>query len=229
MRYEAIFLDVGGVFQLPTAPAIVEVLATFGVAADASLLQRCHYAGMAAYDRSSGQVEREWWADYLRAYARMAGAGDDPAVPPALLGAFRQSPRWATVIGPSVQALHALLATGVKVAIVSNSDGTVEDRLKLDGTCQVGPGPCAAVHCILDSKVVGISKPDPAIFHLALAKLQAAAARVMHVGDSVRADVVGARAAGIRPLHLDPYGFCPDTDHDHLRGLTDLLDASHGF
>jgi putative hydrolase of the HAD superfamily len=36
--------------------------------------------------------------------------------------------------------------------------------------------------------------------------------------------VTGALAAGVRPLHLDPHGFCPAPDgHEHLRHLDDLV------
>jgi putative hydrolase of the HAD superfamily len=47
------------------------------------------------------------------------------------------------------------------------------------------------------------------------------------VGDTGWADVAGARAAGVRPVHLDPHGFCPlPDDHDHvvdLDGVTALV------
>ena len=42
-------------------------------------------------------------------------------------------------------------------------------------------------------------------------------------GDTVRYDVRGARAAGLRPVHFDPFDLCPDrTDHAHIHRLTDL-------
>jgi putative hydrolase of the HAD superfamily len=47
--------------------------------------------------------------------------------------------------------------------------------------------------------------------------------RVVHVGDSLRYDVTGAIAAGVRPVHLDPYGYCPAPEgHEHIRRLADL-------
>jgi putative hydrolase of the HAD superfamily len=72
--------------------------------------------------------------------------------------------------------------------------------------------------------VVGVAKPDPRIFGLALDSLGVEASEnVLHVGDSLRYDVTGALAAGLRPVHLDPYGFCPDPDgHEHVRSLLDV-------
>ena len=77
---------------------------------------------------------------------------------------------------------------------------------------------------ILDSAVVGVAKPDPAIFRLALDALGVPADRsVLHVGDSLRYDVAGALAAGLQPVHMDPYGFCPAPDgHPHVRNLAEL-------
>ena len=48
--------------------------------------------------------------------------------------------------------------------------------------------------------------------------------KFIHVGDSVRNDVRGAEAAGLVPLHLDPYDDHPDARHRRIRRLHDLLD-----
>jgi putative hydrolase of the HAD superfamily len=78
--------------------------------------------------------------------------------------------------------------------------------------------------------VVGYEKPDPRIFHVALDKLGVAPERAVHVGDTACADIDGARAAGVRPLHLDPYGFCPRPagDHEHVGSLAEVA-ALVGF
>ena len=63
------------------------------------------------------------------------------------------------------------------------------------------------VGTLIDSGAVGVEKPDPRIFHLALDALDADPARTAYVGDMPRFDVVGANRAGLRPLLMDPYGF----------------------
>jgi putative hydrolase of the HAD superfamily len=82
------------------------------------------------------------------------------------------------------------------------------------------------VAVVIDSHVVGVEKPDPRIFALALAALDLAAERCLYVGDTVHFDVTGARNAGIHPLHLDPFGLCPDDDHEHLANLAELVAAA---
>jgi putative hydrolase of the HAD superfamily len=50
----------------------------------------------------------------------------------------------------------------------------------------------------------GISKPDPRILHIALARLGVAAADAVMVGDSWAADITGAARAGIRAVWFNP-------------------------
>ena len=71
---------------------------------------------------------------------------------------------------------------------MSNADGTVADVLASTGLLQVGPGPGVEVRAIVDSGAVGIAKPDPGIFHLALeaagtAKKDVAAEATAKAGD----------------------------------------------
>jgi HAD superfamily hydrolase (TIGR01549 family) len=55
---------------------------------------------------------------------------------------------------------------------------------------------------VIISSQVGLSKPDPRIFELALKKSKLKADEVIFVGDSLKDDIAGARAAGIRPVFL---------------------------
>ena len=57
-----------------------------------------------------------------------------------------------------------------------------------------------------------------------------AAADAVHVGDMASADVDGAHAAGVRPLHMDPFGDCPYPagHHEHVRSLGDVVAIAGG-
>jgi putative hydrolase of the HAD superfamily len=55
---------------------------------------------------------------------------------------------------------------------------------------------------MLFSEEIGIRKPDPKIFHLATQKLGVQPFEMVHVGDNLRADVWGARNAGVRAIHF---------------------------
>ena len=59
---------------------------------------------------------------------------------------------------------------------------------------------CVLAFLVIDSGVVGVTKPDPAIFGFALDELDLPADRVLFVGDTPAVDYVGGTAAGIRSV-----------------------------
>jgi len=103
--------------------------------------------------------------------------------------------------------------------VVSNSDGTVEEGLGSAGLRE-------HLHHVVDSAVVGAEKPDPAIFRHALDLVGARPDRTLHVGDLFSVDVLGARAAGLRAVLLDPYGDWDDVD---CPLATDLRSLAHAL
>jgi HAD superfamily hydrolase (TIGR01549 family) len=119
--------------------------------------------------------------------------------------------------------LRKLAARGVKLGIVSNADGTIQEQLRRGQICQLGEGLGVPVLAIVDSHVVGVAKPAAEIFRHALDPLGVAPEHAVYVGDTVRYDVRGARAAGLEPVHFDPFELCSDrADHAHVRTLADV-------
>ena len=129
-----------------------------------------------------------------------------------------------TLRGLLDEALVALHERGVPIGVVSNASGQIEDILSRSGVCQVGPGRGAPMRCIIDSHVVGVSKPDPAIFDHALPHFaDVERSRIAYVGDSLVMDVEGSRAAGLLPYLMDPYGDMPDAPATRISSLLQLL------
>ena len=222
---EAVLVDVGGVLVLPDHDRMVGAFERAGVRVDRDRLDRAHYAGVAALTEFN-EGDREVWAAYNRAYARScdtpADALDD--VVEHLLNEFATGEVWSRTVHGSVDALRRLGALGVRLAIVSNADGNAEQRLADDAVCQVGPGRGATVEAIFDSTVIGVAKPDPRIFEMALDALAVPPAHAIHVGDTPGADVDGARAAGVRPVLIDPYDFHSDLDVERVSSLVDVVE-----
>jgi putative hydrolase of the HAD superfamily len=93
-------------------------------------------------------------------------------------------------------ALKDLRARGLKLGVVSNWD------TRLRGICE-GLGLCNLVDFIVISAEVGVRKPDPRIFHVAIEKAGVRPEEALHVGDLPEEDVEGARRAAIRPVLID--------------------------
>jgi len=228
----AILLDAGGVLVFPEPKRVLPPLHAAGVNPDLATLERAHYLAMAQQDADAlSPVQDTWWRDYLRTYIAACGVPPDrrEEVVTTLSHGIK-GVSWAHVGTGAMDGLRAVAALGLPVAVVSNSDGSVEGDLRRLGVCHVPPARDAQeaagvpVGIVLDSAVVGVAKPDPAIFYLALDALGIPpSATVLHVGDSLRYDVAGALAAGLRPVHMDPFGFCPQPEgHLHVRRLADL-------
>lgn len=216
----AVLFDAGGVLLMPDPEAFRHHLRAFGVAPDDAACWRAHFAGMAEIDRCAGD-----FASADRVVARELGvdaaALEDAAE--AVFVVYRHEP-FVPVPGAAAH-LGRLADAGYALAVVSNAGGLVERNLAEHGICAVGGGDATAVAAIVDSFLVGVEKPDPAIFSFALDALCVDPSACIYVGDSVHFDVGGARAAGIAPVHLSPYGHCAEDDHAHATSLGALVDA----
>lgn len=223
----AVLLDAGGVFLLPN-PAVVAPALSGSVVIDLERYNdRPHYVATAGLD-SRIAVGADWGSprsSYLGHLCAALGVPEDRLEDS--VRALRHEPDlWSRILPDSVEGLHALLDAGYPVAVVSNSDGRVERQLRDGGVCQVGPGPLASVAAVLDSTVVGASKPDARIFRLGAAAVDRAPSSCVFVGDTVHYDIAGAWGAGMWPVHFDPYRTCPHRQaHDHVQALGDLASA----
>ena len=71
--------------------------------------------------------------------------------------------------------------------------------------------------------LVGLSKPDPAIFRHALERLGVEPREAVFVGDSYAHDALAARAAGLAAVLIDPLDLHPEAVCPRIRRLGDLL------
>jgi putative hydrolase of the HAD superfamily len=231
-QISAILLDAGGVLVFPQPDLLRPPLQALGVSPDVAAFERAHYRAMAVQDLAAvPPVAGTWWREYLVGYFAACGVAEDQCRELATEVAVATTGQAWTHVGTGVMAgLRALAALGVPMGVVSNSDGSVQAELRRLGVCHTPDTPGAPdaagipVGVVVDSAVVGVAKPDPAIFGIALDALGVpASGTVLHVGDSLRYDVAGALAAGLEPVHLDPHGFCPAPDgHRHVRTLAGL-------
>ena len=225
-------LDVGGVFHLPDHDMIRAALARAESEVDVDVLDLAHYQGATAFgtDYEGDLPWREFWPQYVERYARACGVPDDRFADAIdhLDTTFTTMAPWSRVVPGAKEGLRELAATGLRLGVVSNADGTTAERLAREEVLQVGPGAGVEVETLIDSGVVGVSKPDPRIFALALDALGLDAADVIYVGDTPAIDVVGARRAGIHPVVVDPYGLHVDADYDRVASLSELASRLTG-
>ena len=99
----------------------------------------------------------------------------------------------------------AKLGAHYQLGVISNNFGNTQ------GWCdeyELSPH----LDLVIDSAVVGISKPDAGIFHIALAELDVSPQAAIYVGDTYSHDMVGAKGAGMWTAWLvgEQAKECPD-------------------
>jgi FMN phosphatase YigB (HAD superfamily) len=220
-EFDAVSLDVGGVLVVPDHGALAGALDRLEVGYDRTRFGVGHYEAMAAVDRAASDAED--FTDYLAGFLAEVGVPevDRERAHDALVDLLR-TPVWCQPVPGSRAAIREMASAGLRLAVTSNSDGSVEDHLARHEWLQVGPGPGVSVVVVTDSGVVGIGKPDARVFQSTIAALGLPADRILHVGDSVVYDVDGAAAVGMQAVHMDPFDLC-DGDHRHIRELRQLL------
>lgn len=75
---------------------------------------------------------------------------------------------------------------------------------------------------VLASGAVGLAKPDPELYRLACSRAEVEPAAAVMIGDSLRADVEGARAAGLTGILLDRSGEASAPGVPVIRSLAEL-------
>jgi putative hydrolase of the HAD superfamily len=122
------------------------------------------------------------------------------------------------VFDDALPLLDACRRRGIGIAVVSDWDCALAGLL-------ADLGLAGAVDAIVVSAEVGVAKPDPRIFRVALDRLGVGPESALHCGDDPRRDLDGAAAAGLRSVLIDRTdshpGLVPRVAT--LAGLVDLI------
>ncbi|HLI80820.1 MAG TPA: HAD family hydrolase [Candidatus Binataceae bacterium] len=188
---------------------------------DALKLEHAEYAGRAAIDHHlMSQKSRDpnaAYEDFFRAWMTTAGIPQDEFAD--ISTRFREmhseACMWRIVRDGTHDALERLKSAGFKLAIVSNADGRVAGDAKRLGLAKF-------FDVIIDSQVVGVEKPNPKIFQLALDALNAPPDEALYAGDIYSIDMLGARAARIAGKLIDQHDMYHWVEHPKIRHVRHL-------
>ncbi len=134
-------------------------------------------AFLPGWDLADDAVADDTFAGYLACYRAAWSAFDDAAA-----------------------ALERALGAGLAVGILTNGDQTIQEtKVRRTGLASYSVP-------VYASSSLAAAKPDPRAFHHACADLGVDPSGVVMVGDSLRHDVHGARAAGLRSVLIDRVG-----------------------
>jgi len=223
-RPKAIFFDAGNTLLRMNYALIAAEIVRHGAAMTADALQRAEWRARVRLDldlaaaRGASTESRPTADRYLRYMLDEAGVTDEAVI--AAVTAWRHGYNapvgvWDGADPGAMAALTLVRARSLRAAVISNSNGSVRailDRLGL----------LSSLDFVLDSSELGVEKPDPRIFRLALERARLAPEEAVYVGDIYSVDVLGSRAAAMRAVLLDPGGCWGARDCD---AVTDVLAA----
>lgn len=202
----AVFFDAGGTLIHIDWERVAGVIAkVLGRTVSGARLAEGEYAGRALVETAMANgieaTDSSRWSMHFRATVLDAGLTEEEyeRVGPPIYAEHRRRHLWSVTLPGTGEALDGLRKAGWFVACISNADGTVTQLLDAAGLLR-------HLAFVVDSGVVGVEKPDPRIFAIALERSGMAAADSYYVGDVHPVDVVGAERAGLTPVLLDPLG-----------------------
>jgi putative hydrolase of the HAD superfamily len=222
-KLETLLLDAGGVLVVPNWERVADALRRHGIEVDAPAIAAAEPGVKFAIDTfvgvsSSSDAKR--WGDYLEGVLTGAGvplAGGTLEALKELRAYHAAHNLWETVPEDVMPALDRIRRLGLKVAVASNANGTVQrafDRLGL----------AAYFDAICDSHFEGVEKPDPRFFELVLERCGGRPETTLHVGDLYHVDVAGARSAGLAAILVDRHDQYAGFDVDRVGTLLELAE-----
>ncbi|MEX5214578.1 MAG: HAD-IA family hydrolase [Nitrospiraceae bacterium] len=149
------------------------------------------------------RCERLWWFDVVHNVFYRVGLFE--RFDDFFEEVFRRfdGPEFWELYPETIDALKGLRDRGVELGIISNFDSRLFNVLK-------GLGIADYFDTVTISSLARSAKPAPGIFRLALEKHALDPEEALHIGDSLRDDVMGAQKAGLAAVLIRRQGDQPD-------------------
>ncbi len=218
---KALLFDFGGTLAFLDYDLLAREFSRDARKLDALALEHAEYQGRAAIDRHLMAGAKDVIQAYTHFFSGWMAAAGIPEEEIAAYGDhFRrlhgEASLWRVVRPGTMETLERLKSAGFKLAIVSNAEGQIESDAKRFGLHSF-------FDVIIDSHVVGVAKPDPRIFEIALERLGVAPEDARFAGDIYSIDIVGAHAAGIEAALVDQHDRYSWVEHKRkIRHVADL-------
>lgn len=220
LRYDTVVFDVGGTLlglhqTAPFQEFLDQAALPAGVEDARALHRRLIGVLLAERDAAQGlgaeeQELSDWWRSiFVQTWPDRPDLAEEMEL-------WLLAGRFDRPFDDTVPALAGLRERGLRLGVLSNFGTHLRDILGRVGLL-------AHFDFVVVSAEVGLAKPDPRIFELALAQAGRPRDRILYVGDHVGDDIEGARGAGIDAVLIDRRDRQPETLCPRIHSLTDLL------
>ncbi|MBP8251726.1 MAG: HAD-IA family hydrolase [Herpetosiphon sp.] len=229
MRYHVVCFDVGFTLineRIHAEELLTEILAEVGHTADAEALKTARQATNRWYLQRYHTLGNDDWAsnDTIRAlwlqFYEQLFSQLDPTLDHADLGdrliAHYEAPDNWVIYDDVMPTLETLKAQHIKMGVVSDWGTSLRPILHAHGLSRY-------FDFVVGSADAGHAKPTSELYSLAVTRANVPAERMIHIGDSYYADVLGARSVGMDAALIDRQQRAPKTDCPILHDLRELL------
>jgi putative hydrolase of the HAD superfamily len=160
---------------------------------------------------------RKFWTFLYKRLLRELEIDADESVSNALYERFSDVSSYA-LFDDVEDSLKAVADAGYRLGLVSNFEGWLDEML-----VELEVGDVFEVKVI--SGLVGVEKPDPRIYEIALEQAKVDASAAAHVGDSPGLDIEPSMSLGISPILLDRFNRYPDHDVTRVQSLREVTEV----
>jgi HAD superfamily hydrolase (TIGR01549 family) len=226
-KIRAVLFDAGNTLVFPRVDEIAKHLTELGYAATPEDFYEADRVGKRKLDDwlwpllRRGDIPRSadyyYWTAYLHALVNQLAVPQEEqyAATLELAGSFKQISVWSRVFPETSACLEELRSQGFLLGVISNSLGLIEMQLRSVGLANY-------FQFIVDSHYVGVEKPHPEIFQIALERCGCMASEAVFVGDLYSTDIGGAQIAGLHGVLIDWIGAYPEAPVPRITSLQDL-------
>ena len=219
MPIEVVFFDVGNTLLFPDHEKTLSPLWNRGIhPTEAQLFaaERVARQDMDLIVSQTRKVDQQYWETYYAHLLRTLKV-NDISLRLELVSLARTSSNWSRMRPGTIEVLESMKEK-FRLAVISNSDGHMADRL-----ATVGLG--KYFEHVIDSGNVGYEKPAPQIFQAALAAMGVLADRALYLGDIYSIDYLGAQKVGMSAMLMDVAGVYATRNLSRIESLLDLDQA----
>ena len=200
MPIEVVFFDVGNTLVFPDHEKTLAPLWKRDVRPTESQLYAAERVARQEMDlliSRTRKVDQQYWETYYSQLLRSLEI-NDVSLRLELVSLARTSSNWSR-IRPGTMELLGRMKGKYRLAVISNSDGHMAERL-------ASLGFATYFEHVIDSGNIGHEKPAAQIFKAAVDVMSIAADRALYLGDIYSVDFLGAQNAGLKAMLMDVSG-----------------------
>jgi len=214
-----LIFDAGGVLVFPNFDLLADIADQVGIKTSQPEIAEQHARLFRALDEHIAQHHQFPTINYFLDIYKQVTDSEEKAQ--AAFNLTRQADKinqiWTSSQPWVGRSLRKLQKQGYQMAVISNSDGRVDQILQELNLREY-------FEIVIDSFVVGVEKPDPRIFEIALKRLNLDPKETIYIGDIYYIDVWGANRAGLGAVHLDKMGLYNNWEGIHIPSIYKLPD-----